>query len=177
MRYNLMFHEVIAEPSLRAASQADLPDLFRSALREGWVRDEQGAWLLKRFLETYSGSRAAFTDLTGYEAAINGRAIPDLDLTNHGYERARDIARRAYVFARMALFGLNEMSNRPSAMAYISISPVEVDDETIYTGSVTIVTRHDGEPPYLPDLENVTSNAVLELASSECTEPLPIGSE
>lgn len=170
MRYNAMFEEIAGRQSLDAASQSDLPDFFRQAAMEGWVKDEQGAWLLKHFHETYSGSPTAFTDLTGYESAVNGRAIPDSDLTSRGHERARDLARRGYAFARMALFRFNETPDHPFATAYISISPVEMDDELIYTGSVTIVTYHDGEPPYLRDVENMTSGAVLALDSSECAE-------
>lgn len=173
MKYNAMFDEIASEQSLNTASQADLPDFFRRAVLAGWVRDDRGAWLLKLFRETYSGSPTAFTDLTGFEAAVNGRAIPDFDLASRGRERAGVLARRAYAFAKMALFRLNEVADHPSATAYISISPVEIGDEEIYAGNVTIVAHHDGEPPYLPDVSNVTSNAVLAIDSSECIEPLP----
>jgi hypothetical protein len=37
---------------------------------------------------------------------------------------------------------------------------------------VTFVTVHDGERPYLADLEGVTSTAVLAIDSTECLEPV-----
>lgn len=173
MRYNAMFEEIAGVQSLSAASPADLPEFFRQVVLEGWVKDDQGAWLLSRLRSTYSGSPEAFTDLTGYEAAVNGRAIPDFDLDSRGQERARDLAKRGYVFARMALLRLSEIPDHPPGCAYVSINPVEVDDEEVYAGNVTIVTHHDGEPPYVRDVEGMTSSAVLALASSDCADALP----
>jgi hypothetical protein len=174
VRYNAMFAEIADEQTLGGVSQADLPDLFRQAVHEGWMRDETGAWLLKQFRATYSGSRAAFTDATGYEASVNGRGVPDLDLNSDGIERARHLAARAYAFARMALFRLNELPEHPPATAYISISHLEMDDSEIYTGNVTFVTQHDGEPPYVGSVEDTTANALLAVDSTDCTEPLPV---
>ncbi|MFD0522910.1 hypothetical protein [Paractinoplanes durhamensis] len=77
MRFNAVFADLVGEAALEDVS---LPDLFRGAVDDGWTVDERGAWLLRRFLATYSGSPSAFSDVTGYEAAVNGRGIPDLDL-------------------------------------------------------------------------------------------------
>jgi hypothetical protein len=173
MRYNALFAEIADEKLLGGVSQADLTGLFRQAVGEGWVRSECGAWLLKQFLATYSGLRISFADITGYEAAVNGRGVPDLDLRSDGIERARDLVKRGYAFARMALFRLGEMPDHPPVTAYISISPAEVDDGVVYTASVTFVAHHDGEPPYICSVEDVTSNAVLAVESADCTEPLP----
>lgn len=172
MEYNNAFSEIVDRRSLSEAGLHDLPDLFRLAVREGWVRDERGAWLLKQFLATYSGSREDFTDLTGYEAAVNGRGIPDLDIMSQGIERARILSKRAYAFAKAALHRLTEIPNHPRGYAYISISSLEIEKRQVYTGSVTFVTLHHGEAPYLESIQDVTSAAVLAVDSTECTLPL-----
>ncbi|GAA2483974.1 hypothetical protein [Winogradskya humida] len=144
------------------------------AVDEGWTRDDRGAWLLRRFLATYSGSPDAFTDLTGYEAAVNGRGIPDLDLTGPSRSRAADLARRGVAFSLAALYRLNEEHpDHPAAVAYLTISAVDMDDEDVYVADITFVTVHDGEPPYVKDLEQVTTGAILAIGSAECRNPLP----
>jgi hypothetical protein len=173
MRYNAIFAQIADEKSLNRVSEADLPEPFRRATSEGWLRDEHGAWLLKYFLETYSSSPAAFADVTGYEAAVNGRGVPDIDLTSDGLDRARDLAKRAYAFARVALYRLSRVPGHPLAAAYVSISSLEMDGDEIYTGSITFTTPHEGEPRYVDNVEELTSNAVLMVDISDCIEPLP----
>src|SRR5882724_11567854 len=94
MRFNAVFADLVDLESLSDVSGADVPGGFRRAVDEGWTRDERGAWLLRDFLATYHGSPEAFSDLTGYEAAVNGRGIPDLDLAVGGKARAVALARR-----------------------------------------------------------------------------------
>jgi hypothetical protein len=46
----------------------------------------------------------------------------------------------------------------------VSISRVDMDDdEAVYAGDVTFVTAHEGEPPYLADVEQLAGNAVLSI--------------
>jgi hypothetical protein len=171
MRFNAVFADLVDEESLNEFSRGDLPDLLRRAVDEGWTTDERGAWLLRDFLATYHGSPEAFSDVTGYEAAVNGRAIPDLDLPLAGKARAVALARRGIAFARAALYRLNaDHPDHPPAVAYVSISDVDPDDDIPYEGDVTFVTAHDGEPPYLGDIDEVTANAVLAIDSTECLE-------
>jgi len=173
MRFNAVFADLVDEGSLTAVSRGDVPEGFQRTVDEGWTRDERGAWLLRNLVATYHGSPEAFSDLTGYEAAVNGRGVPDLDLAVGGKARAEALARRGVAFARAALFRLNaEYPDHPPAAAYISISEVDMDDEILYVGDVTLVTAHDGEPPYLADIEGVTANAVLAIDSAECLEPV-----
>jgi hypothetical protein len=81
------------------------------------------------------------------------------------------VARRGVAFARAALCRLNaDFPDHPPAVAYVSISEVDTDDDILYVGDVTFVTEHDGEPPYLGDLEGITANAVLAVDSAECPE-------
>ncbi|GGK88736.1 hypothetical protein [Mangrovihabitans endophyticus] len=154
------------------SSPSDLPELFRKAVDDGWVSDQRGAWLMRHFRATYFGSPEAFRDVTGYEAAVNGRGIPDLDLASRGTARAAALARRGATFARAALHRLNaDYPDHPPASAYVSISEVDMDDEVVYVGDVTFVTTHHGEPPYLEDVEGLTANAVLVIDSAECVDP------
>lgn len=166
MRYNAEFAELVDVAAL--ASTDGLPDLYRSAVAEGWIADERGAWLLRQFLATYFGRPESLSDITGYEAAVNGRGIPDLDLVESGKERATALARRGVAFARAALARLAaEYSEHPAVTAYVRIGLVDMDDdEVVYVGDVTFVSAHDGEPPYLGDVEQVTSGAVLSVESA-----------
>ncbi|MFD0522911.1 hypothetical protein [Paractinoplanes durhamensis] len=43
-----------------------------------------------------------------------------------------------------------------------------MDDEVVYVGDVTFVSVHDGEPPYLADLDGMAEGAVLAIDSAEC---------
>jgi hypothetical protein len=171
MRFNARFADLVDVGTLSDLSCDDLPGRLRWTVDEGWTCDERGAWLLRDRLTTYHGSPEAFTDVTGYEAAVNGRAIPDLDVEVEGRPRAAALARRGVTFARAALHRLNaDHPDHPPAVAYVSISDEDPADEIPYEGDVTFVTAHDGEPPYVRDLEAVTANAVLTIDSTECLE-------
>ena len=167
-----MFSQIVQPESLHDVTQADIPELFQAAISEGWVVDETGAYLLKLFRRGYFGSRDSFTDVTGYEAAVNGRGVPDLDLSEEGAARVQVLARRAYAFAWMALFSLRGIRDHAEVSAYISVGPTLMD-ENLYTASVTFCASHDGEHPYIADMEQLTMNAVLTLDSTECDTPLP----
>jgi hypothetical protein len=173
VKTNRAFRKIVTPEALQGVSQADIPELFQAALSEGWVVDGTGAHLLELFRRGYFGARDSFTDLTAYEAAVNGRGVPDWDLTEKGAERVQVLARRAYAFAWMALFSIRQIRDRATVTAYISVSPT-LADEKLYTASVTFCANHDDEPPYvdLVDLEKV-SNAILVLDSTECVAPLP----
>jgi hypothetical protein len=163
----------VSHETLRDVSQADIPELFQAALREGWIVDETGAYLLELFRRQYFGARDSFTDLTAYEAAVNGRGVPDWDLADYGAARVQVLARRAYAFAWMALFSLRQIPDHATVTAYISIGSTLADEE-LYTATVTFCANRDDEAPYinLADLETMT-NASLVLDSTECIAPLP----
>ncbi|WP_273938064.1 hypothetical protein [Kutzneria chonburiensis] len=68
---------------------------------EQWIFDDRwfeldGAVLLKGWHASYHGDRARFTDTTGYELAVNGRGIPDLDLAEEGEARAERLRGEAW---------------------------------------------------------------------------------
>jgi hypothetical protein len=166
-----MFSEIVRPESLRGVTQADIPELFQAAVSEGWVVDEVGAYLLRLFRRGYFGSRNSFADLTGYEAAVNGRGVPDWDVLEEGAARVQVLARRAYAFAWMALFSLRDIRDHAEVGAYISIGPTMMGDN-LYTASVTFCASHDGEQPYIADVEKMTTSAVLTFDSTECVTPL-----
>ncbi|MFJ7913098.1 hypothetical protein [Kitasatospora sp. NPDC096204] len=171
MKFNAMFSDLVEPEFLKRATKGDVPELFQCALDAGWEVDPGGAWVLRHFSESYHGNRSSFTDLTGYEAAVNGRAIPDLDLADDDPARVETLARRAYAFACSALFALRQVPGAPSGSAYISIGPA-LYDENVVTGSVTFCMQHEGEAPYLADISRMTLSGVLVVDSEECADPL-----
>lgn len=166
-----MFSDLVQAEFLGQVTKEDVPELFQSALDAGWALDPSGAWVLRLFSEGYRGDRASFTDLTGYEAAINGRAVPDLDLAEDDPARIETLIRRAYSFARGALFALHQIPSAPSGRAYISIGPT-LYDENLVTASVTFCVQHEGEEPYLADISRMTLSGILVVDSEDCVSPL-----
>ncbi|RKT54108.1 hypothetical protein C8E97_2705 [Saccharothrix australiensis] len=171
MKFNPMFSDLFQPELLGRVTKGDVPESFQSALAAGWEADPSGAWVLRLFSESYRGDRSSFTDLTGYEAAVNGRAIPDLDLAADHPARAEVLVRRAYSFAHCALFALNQTLGAPPGSAYISIGPT-LYDEGLVTGSVTFCVQHNEEEPYLADISRVTLSGILVVDSDDCVSPL-----
>lgn len=171
MKSNKLFSELVGLESLRDVSQAEVPNSFRGAVQEGWTVDDTGAYLLKAFRRTYFGDRSSFVDVTSYEAAVNGRGIFDMDISEKGAARARVLARRAFAFSWMALMSVREQYEDPQVTAYITIGQT-LSGDGLYTANATFCSRHEGESPYLTDFDQV-SNAVLALESAECMAPLP----
>jgi len=167
---------MVGEPALSGASLADLPELYLNAVNAGWVKAENGAWLLRLFSDRYPACIDSFADITDCEATINGRGIPDDDLGRTGMERVRKLATRGYAFACTALYSLNQRGDHPPFLSYISVGLADVEDGAIYTGYVTFTAMRDGEPPYIKDITAIESSAVLVVNSEECMAPLPAGS-
>ncbi|MDX3800618.1 hypothetical protein [Streptomyces sp. AK04-3B] len=166
-----MFSQLVQPEFLNRTTQRDVPELFQSALDAGWAVEVSGAWVLRFFSQGYRGNRSSFTDLTGYEAAINGRAIPDFDLSDDDPIRVEVLIRRAYSFAHCALFLLREMPNSPPGSAYISIGPT-LYDENVVTGSVTFCVRREQEGSYLADISQVALSGILVVETEDCVSPL-----
>ncbi|MGW2542432.1 hypothetical protein ACWC5I_16535 [Kitasatospora sp. NPDC001574] len=171
MKFNTRFSELVQPELLERVNREDVPEFFQAALDAGWEVEPNGAWVLRFFSEGYRGDRSTFTDLTGYEASINGRAIPDLDLAEDDPVRIETLTRRAYSFAHGALFALRKISSAPPGSAYISIGPT-LYDENLITGNVTFCVRHGEEEPYLADISRMTLSGVLVLESEDCASPL-----
>lgn len=172
MRSNRKFADMVRPDVLQGVTQADIPRLFQAALDDGWVVDEAGAHLLKAFHRGYGGHRENFSDVTAYEAAVNGRAVPDVDLTEIGVARVQALVRRAYAFAWMALFLLREISGHHKVTAYVSVGPTLMDDN-VYTANVTFCADHEAEGAYISQVDAFEGAALLALDSTECDGPLP----
>jgi len=139
--------EVAARAKLDTVTSADLPPRAEEILAAGWVRESDGAWVLTALRRSYSGRRAAFDDLTGYEVAVNGRAVHDLDLPRGA---ARDVLlfRRAYALSRAVLDRAEAIPDAPAVMALITVS-MSFTEDSEWVGSQTFWTEHEGEPPYV----------------------------
>lgn len=158
MKYSKEFVNLVGVGVLASSFSDDMPALFQEALDAGWVYDD-GAWLLRRFRDSFHGSRDKFKDQTSYEAAVNGRGIPDLGITGGRAARARLLTMRGYAFARSALSALSVMPNHPTGEAIVSVG---IGNEDGYlTGSVTFTMRRDDERPYLMDDEYPSGFVIL----------------
>lgn len=142
------FREASGIADLTTIDDADMPQLYREAVASGWV-EVDGSWFLKKFMEEHHGSESHFTDRTGYEAAVNGRSIPD-DGLQPGAESGERIAVRGLTLARRALEALP--SEAPPVTAYVSVGRAVYDD-SVFDGSVTFCADHQDEPPYTTDLD------------------------
>ena len=143
----------IGDPSVPL--DVELPLLYRATVDTGWI-EVDGAWFLKKFYESYHGVESQFRDLTGLEAAANGRAIPDDDLPPSG-SAGRNLAERALHFARSALEALPEEA--PPVTAFITIGPA-VYDETVIDGNVTFCADHTGESPYIEEFADLERGVI-----------------
>lgn len=170
MQANSLFRDLIAKEGLGLISAEAIPDMYREVLLGGWMQDEEGAWLLEYFRSRHHASRSMFVDVAGYEASVNGRGIPDVDLPDGGTLRAVTLSRRGYVFAQAALRKLGSIPGHPAMKAYILIcSTGECSDSDRYTGTVTFASSRRGQAGYLDDVEEITDCAVLVVDISDCT--------
>jgi hypothetical protein len=139
--------ELAARAELDTVTSADLPPFAGEVLAAGWVREPGGAWVLGALRRSYSGHRAAFGDLTGYEAAVNGRAVYDLDLPR-GAERAALLLRRGYALSRAVLDLVRTLPDAPVVTALITVSRSFTEDPE-WVGNQTFWVWYEGERPYV----------------------------
>jgi hypothetical protein len=145
----------------------DVPSRCREVVAEGWIRDAEGAVLLCALLRSYHGRRSAFIDVRSYEAAVNGRAVPDMDLPVMGPQRVEMLIRRSYFFACGALSQLRKMADPPQVTAFIVINRTDTEDP-VYVGTVTFWARHEGEKPYFELSDNDPDDAMMSIESADC---------
>jgi hypothetical protein len=149
-------------------TQDDVPEGFREVVAGGWLSDD-GAMLLRRFRDSYFGDRARFTDILGYEIAVNGRGVPDLDITVGGRDRARLLLRRGLAMAWSALHEASRSFPKVTVFGYVSVSPTLMDPDD-WTGNVTFSSGENAQPYF--DIETAPGIIVL-LDSKECSYALP----
>lgn len=135
------------------------------AIRRGWAVRDEGNVLVSRYA-TYHGNRDRFTSPMAFEAAVNGRAIPDFDLTNlDGAERRQVLLRRGLALAWSALYVQSHDVPDVTMIGEVSLAPTLFDPD-LWTGNVTFYTLADHE---------LESGAGVEiyLQTSDCQAPLP----
>lgn len=149
----------------------DLIPGYREVVADGWFTADDGAVLLRAFYEGYHGDRGSFRFVEDYEAAVNGRGIPDSDLPEAAQQRTPLLARRGLAFAWHALYTLRTQLPATQVIGYVSISPVLFDPQTM-VGSVTFCSRRGTEPPYKDRSLLDPDDFVFAVDSQECTKPL-----
>lgn len=151
-------------------TRADLPPVLGPVAERGWMVVDD-AVLLRAWYESYFGERSTFSETLDYEIAVNGRGIPDLDLTYEGEARAAALLRRGAAFAWAALHQANREMPSTRLAAYVSVAPILMDPHR-FTGNVTFCALRPGQPAYI-DPVHATDDVVLAAFSEDCTKPLP----
>ena len=147
----------------------DLPAELVAVVRRGW-RIIDGAVLLSSWYESYHGDRATFPAVTDYEAAVNGRGIPDLDLPDDSSVRVPALLRAGMAFAWSALHMQNKQFPDIEVSAYVSVSPTLFDPD-YFTGNVTFCAVRPDERPYI-NQAMLKDEIVAALSSTDCVLPL-----
>jgi hypothetical protein len=109
---------------------------------------------------SYHGPGPRPGDLTGYEAAVNGRGIADQDITAQGEARERELLIRAVSYAKLAMDQARDLPERNRLTAVVSLS-MSGDDVPVPTAKVTFFVQHDDERPYLRDVEDYAFESLL----------------
>jgi hypothetical protein len=143
----------------------DLTPELDAVVRHGWrVIDE--AVLLSAWYESYHGDRSTFPQVMDYEVAVNGRAIPDLDLAEDRHVRVPALLRRGMAFAWRALHAQHNQFPDIAMSAYISVSPTLFDPD-YFTGNVTFTAVRPGERPYI-DRAFLSAEIVAAIRTADC---------
>ena len=161
---------ILGATFLRTLTQDDLFSGFEATLSRGWVVVDD-AILLRSWHESYYGKRARFPEIIDYEAAVNGRGIPDVDLAEVGEARVSRLLHRGAAFAWAALYEQHRQVPEARMAAYISAAPTFMDP-TSFTGNVTFCAMRSGQPPYI-DPTRLTDEIVVALLTEDCGQPLP----
>ena len=155
--------ELAARANLGTVTSVDLPPGAEEILNAGWEREPGGAWVLAALRRSYAGRRAAYDDLTGYEAAVNGRAVYDLDLPR-GAERAVLLLRRGYALSRAVLEQARLVSDAPAITALITVS-LSFTEDPDWVGNLTFWAEHEGEQPYVKLDAGLDAELLLSMSS------------
>lgn len=168
MKFSDEASAILDETAVHYLTQDDVPESFREVVAGGWLL-EDGAMLLRLFRDSYFGDRARFTDMLGYEIAVNGRGVPDLDITVGGRDRANLLLRRGLAMAWSALHDASRSFPKVTVFGYVSVSPTLMDPDD-WTGNVTFTSGETAHPYF--DVETMPG-IVVSLESRECSHALP----
>ncbi|MFG1881422.1 hypothetical protein [Micromonospora sp. NPDC049102] len=161
---------IAGDDLVRGVSRRDLPPGVESVLAAGWsVVDD--AVVLTDFYESYYGRRDLFNELVDYEAAVNGRGIPDEDISERNASSIPLLLRRGVAFAWAALFEQRTKLPGIQVAAYISVSPILLEPD-LFTGNVTFCSIGPGRPLYIDPRNLVQHEIVVEMQTEDCHRPL-----
>lgn len=159
IRMNERMRSRLSSSPLQLANWDDVPESLHELIQRGWTVDETGAYLLKALLGGYNGSRSSFTDLTGYEASVNGLGVPDWDIAPVAGAEER-LLRRAVSYACFALHAARDIKGSGALEAVVSASESLMDDAKL-TARVTFVLDRSDEPALVGDVEAGQNEHIL----------------
>jgi hypothetical protein len=163
--------ETIGGPDLWGTlRRSDLMPELDAVVRHGW-RIVDGAVLLSSWHDSYHGSRSVFPETMDYEIAVNGRGIPDLDLSEDMRVRLPLLLRRGAAFAWSALRAQLKQFPDIEVAAYVTISPTLFDPD-YFTGNTTFCTVRPGERPYITQQLLDNDEIVAAAFTNDCVPDL-----
>jgi hypothetical protein len=147
----------------------DLAPAYEVTLARGW-KVVDGAVVLAGWYESYHGDRASFPTVMDYEIAVNGRAVPDMDLLEEGDARVVRLLRRGAAFAWAALHAQHRQFPEMSMAGFVSAAPT-LFDPGFFTGNVTFCCLRPGEPSSADPAGN-EMDYMVSLVTDDCMIPL-----
>lgn len=157
---NWAMRQLAGPDPLALADPKTVTSAAKEVLDSGWTTEPSGANVLADLRAGYHGPGPRPGDLTGYEAAVNGRGVADQDITTHGEARERELLIRAVSFAKLAMDQARDLPDRDRLTAVVSLS-MSGDDIPVSTAKVTFFVQRDDEPPYLSDVEDYAFESLL----------------
>jgi hypothetical protein len=101
-----------------------------------------------------------------YEAAVNGRGIPDDGLSKHDQVRVDALIRRSCSYLNAALVQVNRMPTPPRITGFVLINR-ELTEHPVLCADVAFWADHDGEDPYFVVDDSDPEVAMMSLSSSD----------
>lgn len=157
---NWAMRQLAGPDPLALADPEAVTSAAREVLNSGWTTEPSGANVLADLRAGYHGPGPRPGDLTGYEAAVNGRGVADQDITTQGEARERDLLIRAVSYAKLALNQAHDLPERNRLTAIVSLS-MSGDDVPVPTAKVTFFVQRDDERPYLRNVEDYAFESLL----------------
>lgn len=157
---NWAMRQLAGPDPLALADPEAVTPMDREVLAAGWRTEPSGANVLAALRAGYHGPAPRLGDLTGFEAAVNGRGVADQDITAQGEARERELLVRAVSYARQAVGEARDLPDRDRLTAVVSLS-MSGDDLPVPTAKVTFLVQRDEERPYLRDIENYAFESLL----------------
>jgi hypothetical protein len=157
---NWAMRQLAGPDPLALADPGAVTAAAREVVAAGWKTEPSGANVLVALRAGYHGPGPRPGDLTGYEAAVNGRGVADQDITAEGDMRERQLLIRAVSYARQAMSEARDLPDRDRMTAVVSLS-MSGDDVPVPTAKVTFYVQRDDERPYLRDVEDYAFESLL----------------